>query len=99
MTEDQIREIANLSASMAHVTKAVDDIKTRVDKMPTREELREFVTHQELTSLAGRLEAVERRVVEGSLQSAMARARDIALTVTAVAAAIGVIAHLMGYTR
>jgi hypothetical protein len=55
MTEDQIREIANLSASMAHVTKAVDDIKTRVDKMPTREELREFVTHQELTSLAGRL--------------------------------------------
>jgi tRNA G37 N-methylase TrmD len=99
MTEDQIRELANLSASMAHVTKAVDDIKTRVDKMPTREELREFVTRQELTILAGRVETVERRVVEGSLRSAMAKARDVALTVTAIAAAIGVIAHLMGYTR
>ena len=84
---------------MAHVTKAVDDIKTRVDKMPTREELREFVTRQELTILAGSLETVERRVVEGSLRSAMAKARDVALTVTAIAAAIGVIAHLMGYTR
>jgi hypothetical protein len=99
MTDDQVRELANLSASMLHITKAVDEIKRRVEGMPTREELRLFVTKAEsdakIDSMERRIGTLEKATEDNSATGLMKRIQNIALTVTAVAAAFGVVAFLV----
>lgn len=102
MTEDQVQKLAEVSASMTHITKAVDEIKQRINDMPTKADLREYVTRAEiasaLTALTGRVELLEKDAESSSAANWLKRIRDTALTLVALAGAFGVLAAIFRFT-
>lgn len=99
MTEDQIEKLATLTVSMKHITETVDEIKRRVSVMPTRDDLKEFVTRSQLDSsvatLSQRVAVLEEKVVDQSPKAWMTRIREASLTVAAFAAAVGVVVAIV----
>lgn len=101
MTEDQVQKLAEVSASMGHITKAVDEIKQRMNDMPTKADLREYVTRGEVASslntLTTRVDGIQKELESGSAASWMRRVRDAALTLIALAGAFGVVAAIVRF--
>mgnify|MGYP000887822435 CR=1 FL=1 len=98
MTEDQIRELASVSVNMKNLAEAVDEIKKRIGALPTSEELRGFIAQEVASSvsrLSNRVETLEVKVNDQSPRAWMARIRDVAMTVAALAAAAGVIVAIV----
>ena len=90
MTEDQVRELAEVSANVRHVMKTVDAMMQRIDNLLTRPE------HEAaLRVVNDRVKALEDRfsqhVESVSTRSTMAKLRDVLLTVAAAGAACGVV--------
>jgi hypothetical protein len=103
MTEDQLRELAGVSAQLTHVTATMEEIKGnlqilsgKLQGLATRDELNAFITRAESNA---KMEGVERRIgaLEAHTQKNSAgewlnKVRNFALTITSVAAAVAVVA-------
>lgn len=100
MTEDQIEKLASMGANMVHVMSALDELKAGMRGLPTKEDLREFVTRTEHSSevrtLTERVGRLEDQVKEQSPKSLMTKLRDIALTITLTVAAVGALSKAFG---
>lgn len=93
-TEDQIRELARMGATLQHVRETVDTMAKRVDLLATKEELGDYMTRSEhgyqLTALEKRIEIVEKEAEKNTPQSFIKRWSEImgAIAVTAAVVAL-----------
>lgn len=91
MTEDQVAQLSALGRDMEHVIKAVDEIKRGLGNLATKEEVAAMVSRADHTALTYRVETLERRVDDQSPTSWISTITRVAVMITAVTAAFGVI--------
>ena len=83
MTEDQVAQLSALGRDMQHVTKTLDDIKN---------ELRVLISlRTDHVDLARRVGALEKRVEDQSASSLISIITRVAVMITAVGGALGLI--------
>ena len=85
-SEEEIRRLAALGVHMEHVLTAISDLKTQLDKLVTRAELK---------SVFDRLETLEKRIEEQAPLSLWRKATAIAAGVAAIGAAGALIYKVM----
>jgi phage-related minor tail protein len=95
VTEDQVRELAGVSADMKHLMRSMEEIKTGMSMLATKTELERFTlqsTHDTAVDSLRRDIADLKKQIEGqSAASWMDRIKTLAMTIAAVAAAGGVL--------
>jgi hypothetical protein len=93
MTEDQIEKVAVLSTQMGHVITALQELKGMVESLKA-----EFVSkaHHDnaVAALDRRVSELESDRKESDFFASLRKMRDIALTITAVLAAVAVLAAI-----
>ena len=101
MTEDQVKQLVGLSRDVAHILEALDAMRQVIGKLATKDELAAMVSKREHDLLEFRVRnletdatAIRERIKEQSASSLMDKVQKVALTITAVAAAVGVVGLL-----
>ena len=92
---------AVLAEQMKQVAASIAEIKNDLKNMPTRREIEAFVSRAEHSSavvaLDVRLKDVERKVDENSPKSLMQTVQQIAITISALGAAGGLLFAVFAY--
>lgn len=92
MTEDQVAQLSALGRDMEHVIKAVDEIKSGLGNLATKAEVAAMVSRADHAALTYRVDSLERRVEDQSPSSWVSNITKVALMLTAVGAAAGLVA-------
>jgi hypothetical protein len=102
MTEDQVKQLVSLSRDVAHILEALDAMRQVIGKLATKDELAAMVSKREHDLLSYRVQTLEaeaisirERLKEQSASSIMDRLQKVAVTLTTVAAACGVVAAIV----
>lgn len=108
MTEDQIKELATVSANVRHLLGFMESIqrslagleermRTTLDGLATRKELQEFVTvthhDAEVKAIGVRMDRIEKMIEAQSPSSLWDRGAKIATGILAFAAAVSLILY------
>lgn len=98
MTDDQVTRLISLGRDVAHIVDALEAMRETISRLATKEELAAMVTRSDHDKLGYRVETVERTIMlmqqtvrEQSALSFIDRLTKIAVAITAVAAAFGVV--------
>lgn len=96
-TEDQIRELARMGATLQHVRETVDTMAARVELLATKAELGDYMTRTEhgyqLKALESRLEQVEKNAEKNSPHSVIRRWSEIMGAIAVTAAVVAMIVN------
>ena len=91
MTEDQIRQLAEVAANYKHIMSALSELKEDVKALPTHADLKLYATSSELSALRQQVEKLE----QGSPKSIAVKAQVVALWLAAIAGAFSTLLHLI----
>jgi hypothetical protein len=104
MTEDQVSQLSAMGRDVAHILAGMDDLRKTIGTLATKDEVAAMVTRRDHDLLGYRVETIERTIPglqaaikEQSASSLLERTTKVAVAITAVAAAVGVVFAVAAY--
>ena len=99
MVDDQSDRLTRLEVNVQHVMDTQVEIKTALSNLPTRIELAQLVSKAEYTTITNNFETRIQKLEAQTPRSLMKATQEIAVTITAIAAAGGLLSTLMYFVN